>query len=142
VGFDVGDGTAFPAAGEVGDVGEVDRGVAVDGAVGWVDLLALKGAVEGGGVDVDEVDFGVDVEHPVEVEVIAVAGAEDADATSSAAGGWGEDEAFDVAAVGGVPVPLTSRRVVHPGLVVAEGFFGAQEHWCAGKIRLRRSRRG
>jgi hypothetical protein len=101
------DGAAAPGAGEVGDAREVDGGVEGDAVGGGCrDLLAGDGVFDGAAVNVDEVDLGVGLGEVAEVEVVAVAGAEDAEAADAGVGG--HEEAFDVAAVGGVPVPLAA----------------------------------
>jgi hypothetical protein len=84
-------------------------------------MLAPGGAVEGAGVDVQEVDFVEALEEVREIQVIAVARAKDAQATAGRA-----EQGFEGSAVGGKKVPLARRRAVLAGLVGGEGVVRGQ----------------
>ena len=69
---------AVPAVEAREHAGEIDRGVAVD-AFAFFGWQARHGVFEGDAVEVDQVDFSTMRDEGFEIEIVAVAGAENAD---------------------------------------------------------------
>jgi hypothetical protein len=89
--------------------------------------LAGEGGVEGFAVEIGEVDFGEVALESGQVEVVAVAGTEDADAAAGSGGGGG-NQLVNAAAVRGAAFPGVAGLAV--GSDVAFGDLGMVSPGC------------
>jgi hypothetical protein len=103
--------------------------------------LAGEGGVEGFAVEIGEVDFGEVALESGQVEVVAVAGTEDADAAAGSGGGGG-NQLVNAAAVRGAAFPGVAGLAV--GSDVAFGDLGMVSPGCGLSVKTRRveTRRG
>src|SRR4030095_7044311 len=94
----------------------MDRCVAVD-SVACAALDSREGVLEGGGIEIDQVHFSIVLEQSVELDVVAVSGAEDAERLSGLRSGSARQLTRPV-----LPVTAVERRV-GPRACVREALF-------------------